>query len=375
MSKKVKVAHLISGLQRGGAETVLYQLVSSLDKRTFEQTVIYFHKGPYLETFKELGVPLYHVNGLLFQYDPVFIYRLFVVLKHVRPDCLHTVLWAAGFWGRIVGHFLKIPVIHACHNMVSHNGIVRNLLDRLFARWVGATVAVSEGVSASIVKQAPWMKKYDLSVIKNGIDTGSVLRWAKQAVSKEQLGIGPKDLVIGAVGRLEYEKNFGLLLTSFALLYDEYPNTVLIIVGSGRQERFLRMRAFDLGIEDRVLFITDQQAYPYYPLFDCFVMTSLTEGLSMALLEAMTFQLSCIVTSATQLHEVIKSGTNGLIVSNNDPDQLARAIGRCLKSKALRQKLGEAAFQTVSDHFTAQEMVKEYGNLYKKIVGQSDVSL
>jgi glycosyltransferase involved in cell wall biosynthesis len=374
MIRKVKVVHLISSLKMGGAETVLYQLASSLDKKEFQQSVIYFHEGPYVEKIRQLGIPVYQVSGLLFRYDPIFLYRLVVVLKHLKPDCLHTVLWAAGFWGRIIGHFLKIPVVHACHNTVAHNGFIRNSLDRISSRWVSQTVAVSDRVSSSIVKQAPWMQGRSLALIKNGIDIHKVFSWAKQAQYKRSdFGFKKEDFVIGAVGRFEYEKNFGQLLTSFALLYDEYPHAQLVLIGSGSQERFLRMRSFDLGVEDRVLFITHQQAYGYYPLFDCFVSTSFTEGLSVALLEAMSFKLPCIVCSVDGKHELIENGVNGLVVSLGDADQLARAIGLCLKNKTLRNTLGQAAYQMVEEQFTAEAMVKEYANLYKKIIQKRNV--
>jgi glycosyltransferase involved in cell wall biosynthesis len=376
MTKKVKVVHLISGLQVGGAETVLYQLVDSLDRRSFDQTVIYFHSGPFVEKIEELGVPTYQVTGLFFHYDFVFIYRLFTLIKHLQPTCLHTVLWAAGFWGKILGHFYKIPTVHACHNMVEHNGFLRNLFDRWVAKWVDQTVAVSEGVAGSLDAQAPWMKGYPVTVIKNGIDTHQITSWGKrEKKTRKVLGFSDKQVIIGAVGRLERSKNFGLLLTSFALLYDNYRNARLIIIGSGSQERFLKKRSSDFGIDDRVTFISGQRAYGYYSLFDCFVSSSLSEGLSIALLEAMSFGVTPIVCSPDQKHEVIKHKQNGLLISSGNAYELARSMAQCIQSKKLRDRLGLAAQGSVENHFKSETMVQKYTDLYKTLAQKSRIPL
>lgn len=371
MAKKVKIVHLISGLQVGGAETVLYQLVDSLDRRQFSQIIVYFHEGPFVEKMEELGVPTYHVSGLFFQYDFIFLYRLLTLMRHLKPTCLHTVLWAAGFWGRFIGWFFKIPTVHACHNLVAHNGYLRNFLDRLTGKFVDHTIAVSEGIACSIDKQAPWMKKHPVKVIKNGLDVEQIKIWArKEKKQRADLGIAEKSIVIGSVGRFEPSKNFSLLLTSFALLFDHHRSTYLLLIGTGRQEHFLRKRASDLGIEERVIFVTDERAYGYYNLMDCFVSASLIEGLSMALLEAMSLGIPPVVTSPNKEHEVIEHAKTGLLVQPQNAFELSRALRRMIKGKALRQELGKEAALTVEKFFTAETMVKEYGNFYKDLVEQ-----
>ena len=376
MAKKVKIVHLISGLHVGGAETVLYQLVNSLDRRSFDQTVIYFHSGPFVEKIKELGIPTYHVTGLFFRYDFIFIYRLFTLIKHLKPTCLHTILWAAGFWGKIIAYLYKIPTVHACHSTVSHNGFLRNTLDRLSAKLVDQTIVVSDGIACSINSQAPWMKGHPVTIIKNGIDVDQILAWGKkEKKTRADLGLAQNHIIIGAVGRFERSKNFGLLLTSFALLYDNYPNARLVLIGSGNQEWFLKKRVYDFGIDDRVIFISDQRAYGCYSLFDCFVCSSLTEGLSIALLEAMSFGIAPIVCSFNKKHEVIEHNKNGLLIPAGNAYKLGQALARCVKSKALRNKLGAAAQESIEKHFKSKTMIQEYANLYQNLAQKSKFPL
>src|SRR3989338_5352959 len=109
MKKKVLV-HVISNLGIGGAETVLYQLLRRLSAQDFDHKVIYFHEGAYVAKIKQLGIPVYQVKGLVGAYDPVFFVRFFSLVSRLRPDCLHTVLWAANFLGRLAAWYYQIPL-------------------------------------------------------------------------------------------------------------------------------------------------------------------------------------------------------------------------------------------------------------------------
>jgi len=358
---------MISSLQRGGAEAVLYELVKKLDGHQFEQSVIYFHQGLYTKKIKDLGIKVYSVKGFFCLYDPIFFYRLILLLKKLKPSCLHTVLWSAGFVGRMVGSLLSIKTVHALHNTVDHNGLIKNILDRLSSKLMGDTIAVSETVAHSVVQRAPWIKGHSVHVIKNGINQEQITQWSKQEKrTRKELGLDDSHFIVGAVGRFEHVKNYGLLLTSFALLYDDHPQARLVLIGSGKLEYLLRKRAFDLGIDDRVLFVVGQSAYGYYPLFDCYVSTSFYEGLSIALLEAMSFGLPCVITHSEQSHEVIKHEKNGLLVSSENVYQLALALGRYITDRNLSNKLGKAAKKLVEKDFKAESMIENYTNFYTK---------
>ncbi len=368
MGKKVRVVHLISGLQVGGAETVLYELANALDRRSFEQIVVYFNDGPFVQKIEELGISTYQVTGLFLKYDFIFVYRLFKLIKYLRPTCLHTVLWSAGFWGKLLGHFYKIPTVHANHNTVKYDGLVRNSFDRLLSRWVDQTVAVSDGIAASLKIDAPWMKGHAVTVIKNGIDVDQIMTWSKkEKKSRAALGYKKEHFIIGAVGRFERSKNFSLLLTSFALLYDNYRHARLVLIGSGPQEDFLKDRASLLGISDRVQFISGERAYGYYPLFDCFVSSSLTEGLSVALLEAISCGVAPIVSGANREHEVIKNKKTGLVCEVGNAYQLADSMALYMDDKQLRAQLGKAAQRDAELYFNAEVMVQKYANLYQTL--------
>lgn len=363
MKKKLHLVHVISNLGVGGAEGVLYQLLNHLDASKFSHTIIYFRPGPYVQKIKKLGIKTYHVQGVLFRYDPIFFIRLFSLIKKLNPDCLHTLLWAANLLGRITASILKIPHVEVLHNNIDQNGLLRTIFDRATAQRRGELVAVSDGVAQSLAQHAPWFSTAPVHVIKNGVPHSSL----SNTIKRIDLGLSDAHFVIGSVGRFEVVKNYGLLLTAFALLYDEHSRARLVLVGQGSQEQFLRTRAYDLGIDDRVVFVVGKDAQPYYSLFDCFVLSSFKEGISMALLEAMGQEVVPIVTSTCSTHDVINDRKNGFLLPSGDAVKLAHTIDELIQSRALRRKLGASARRTVELHFKIERMVNEYATLYQQV--------
>lgn len=367
--KKTVLVHIISNLGIGGAETVLYQLLCRLDMNHFDHKVIYFHDGPYAQKIRELGIPVYQVKGLIAPYDPLFLARFFFLVKKLQPDCLHTVLWAANLLGRIAAWKYNLPLVQALHNNQDQNGFLRRFIDRLSPHVSGPIVAVSDGVGESVAAYTPWVNTERMCVIKNGIDALEVQqRAALESVQRQDLGLQADHFVIGTVGRFEPVKNYSFLLTAFAVLYDKYRKERLVLVGQGSQEHFLRRRAYYLGVDEQVLFVTGQPAYKYYSIFDCFVMTSYKEGLSMALLEAMSMGLPCIVTCSESRHDVLVHEENGLLVTPGNPQLLADAVDRLVQDEALRIRLGTAAKKTIEQCFTIDSMVNGYTKIYQKAI-------
>lgn len=366
MKKKIKIVHIISNLGIGGAELVLYQLLAHMHDASLVHEVVFFHKGPYQEKIASLGIKTYHIKGI-FPYDPLFLYRLVRCIKKIRPDVLHTSLWAANFLGRLIAFYYGIIHAETLHNNVDQNGIVRTLLDRLTASKHGHVVAVSDGIVQSVAQYTPWFAPVaTIRVIKNGISS-YVLPKEQNQISRASLGLTDSHFVIGSVGRFEPVKNYSLLLTAFALLYDECSKARLVLVGQGSQEYFLRQRASDLGIDDRVVFVIGKDAQPYYALFDCFVLSSYKEGISMALLEAMKYQVAPIITSSVATHEVIIHGENGLLVPASDPEKLAHTIMQLIESRALKRRLAQQAVMTVTEQFQQDKMIAHYTHFYHDI--------
>lgn len=366
--KKIKIVHMITSLEQGGAQAVLYQLLQSLDQEVFDHHVIYFYGGPYVEKIEKLGVSLYHVQGTFFPFDPVGIYRCGTYIKQIAPDVLHTLLWGANFVGRWYAGRYGIAHVQVMHNNIDQNGFIRNFLDRISRRirhGAVTSIAVSDGVARSIASYAPWFAQEPVEVITNGIDALAID--SKISVARASLGLLDSDFVIGTVGRFEWVKNYSLLLTVFALIYDQHTRAYLIMIGTGSQESYLKKRAYDLGIDDRVIFIIDQEAAPYYGIFDCFVMTSYKEGISLALLEAMARGVVPIVMAVNDKHDVVEDHKNGLLAYSDNPEEFVQAINTLMQRQDLKNTLSNGAKCTAATKFRVDTMIKKYGDLYTKM--------
>jgi glycosyltransferase involved in cell wall biosynthesis len=360
----MKLVHIISSLKRGGAESLLCSLVKELQQHKIEQAVIYFHEGPHVKTLAEQNISTYQICGFFFRYDPIFWFRLLRCIQKLNPDGIHAWLWVANFAVRILKPFLKIPVINAMHNNIDQNGKLRIFLDRYTLQQATAIVAVSSGVKQSLTYFFPAIQE-KITIIPNGIDQTELHHQAvKTCQYRKNFSLTEHHFVIGAVGRFVPLKNFPLLLRSFAELQKKYPWARLMILGTGPEEHSLKNLAQELGIADTTTFIVNQAASGFYELFNCFVISSYKEGISIALLEAMSFGLPCISTNPTPTHDVLTHKYDGLIIPCDNQTELVQAISFLLERPQERQRLAHNATKTIQEQFSHQQMTQHYLNLY-----------
>ncbi len=363
MSKN-RLVHVTSSLQMGGAESILFTLIKHL-QATFDQTVIYFHDGPFVQKIKELGVRTIKVSGYFALYDPIFFWRLLNALKACNPDVVHSLLWAANVSSRLCASLLKIPMVNVYHNNVEQDGQFRIMLDRLTASMCDQLVAVSEQVAQSV---KGWQPAKQIEVITNGIDVPQV----ELNIAKKDLNIADNGFVIGAVGRFVPVKSFDILLKAAARVMLQHAHVQVILVGGGQEEGALRQLAHDLKIADRVHFVVGASAINYYPLFDCFVQSSSKEGVSLALLEAMYFARPCVVMGDAFVHPVITHGIDGFVCEIGNVEQLACIICSIVEQKEQSVKnLAECAKKTIVSHYTASHMNQKYEKLFLELCNKN----
>lgn len=364
--RKIKVVHIISSLKIGGAEAVLVDLLRTLGNQYYEHHVLYFHAGNNVARIQELGIATYAIKGLFFRYDVGFFIRLYHLIKVIKPDIIHSSLWAANFMARIVGFLLGIPTICAVHLGVETDGRVRNILDHYTLNFATHLVAISNNVAESLYNRWTWLKPARISVIKNGIDKEYVLALKTQFLQQRvDYAFSGQHIVIGSVGRFIERKNFPMLIEVFKILQSEYTNTRLMLVGQGPQENELRFLVRSLGLQEVVTFVTGKMAYGYYSLMDIFVLPSFQEGLSIALLEAMSCGLPSIICNSVMQHDVIRHYYNGIIAPISKEGLLIE-LKNVVNDQFLRSKLSLNARTTIEQSFSVQTMAQAYEQLYKK---------
>ena len=226
---KKRIVHFITSLERGGAQVVL-KAICTLP--LFEHHVVYIHDGSYKKELGDLGIQLHQIQGFVTPFDPIFFIRLYLFLKKIRPDKVHSMLWAANWSARIVCRILGLPLVCSLHNNCEQNGMVRNTLEKIMPAY-GTMIAVSEQVRQSYIKT---IARAPMAVIPNGIQKPKMM----QPFTKQHLGLRPDDFIIGSVGRFELVKRYDQLLAAFAQLIKTYPHIRLLLIGVGSLESSLR---------------------------------------------------------------------------------------------------------------------------------------
>lgn len=371
---RIKILHVISSLKTGGAEQVLFNILDRL-KDDFEHQVIYFHDGPFKEKIENLGIKTTQISGLICNYDPLFIYRFIKKIVSFRPVLISSSLWSANILSRIIGKLFKIPVINAIHALPQFEGRFRNFIDKRTLNLASKIISVSENITDIILANNLSLKN-KIITIKNGVNLEELeYKFKTYGLTKKDLNL-QSHFVIGTVGRFIKAKNQDLLIKAFKKINIKYPHSRLIIVGIGTEEQSLKDLISTLNLEDKIKLIIAQPAYKYLPAFDCFILPSKLEGLSLALLEAMAAHLPVITTGiitplATQIiinHEIIINNQNGLVIRPNSIEQIISSIETLILNKELTQKLAQKGYNTIKTDLKSSIMSQKYKIEFDKFI-------
>jgi glycosyltransferase involved in cell wall biosynthesis len=175
--------------------------------------------------------------------------------------------------------------------------------------------------------------------------------------------LGP---IVGAIGRLEEQKGFDVLLRSLA----DVPDATLAVVGDGTERKPLQALAGALGVGERVVWAgwtSDPRAW--LPAFDVFVLPSRFEGFPLALLEALLAECAVVASDVGSVAEAVRDRETGLLVPAEDPAALAAAVRQLLGDDGLRRQLGERGRRLVLERFTSEHMARSFRALYDELLG------
>jgi len=208
-----------------------------------------------------------------------------------------------------------------------------------------------------------------MHLIINGVDPERFrpqheLRHHPEIIAK--YGLSPDFFWIGSVGRLEPEKNYSMLLHSIACM-NRWPGrkSKLVLIGDGSQMQPLKELAATLGIESQVVFLGKQlYIHEILQLLDVFVLSSLTEGTSISLLEAQACGVPAVVTDVGGNGFIVRHGTNGFLCPVNDTEEMAAALCRLRDEPDTWRAMAIAARGRVETGLNLDSMVGQYQELY-----------
>lgn len=369
-----RVLHLITRLPIGGAERLMSDVVRSLDANRYQSLVCCIQDGgPIADEIAAAGFPVFKL-GLMNNggFDRRVVPALRRLIRDEGIDLIHSHLYHANFYGRIAARLERRPAIASIHNAYTRRKWHRHLINWWLGCYSEAVIAVSEEVRRDIVAydHVPAGK---VVVLQNGIDASRVESHLSREAAKVRLGYTSDEILIGCVGRLEEQKGHTFLLRAMADLRAGYPKLRLAIAGDGRKKEELvaLSAALDIGGIVRFLGARDDIA-DVLSAFDLYVMPSLWEGLSLAMLEAMAAGRAVIISDVGGAGEVLGDNEYGIRVAPGNVGALVGAIHSVLDSPSYRQSLERKAKQRVLSHYTVRAMVKKLEGVYgQAIAGRS----
>lgn len=361
--QRVTVVHLVSTLGIGGQEMVIHSLVAHADLRRFQPIVLALHDGgPLADRIAALGVPV-EVLGAGDVGASTLIRRLTARLKVHRPDVLHTHNPAPHQIGAVARLLARVPaLVHTKHGRNNFPNRIRRWKEQMAGRFTDLVVPVSED-AAQVARTVDRVPARKLRVIHNGISLDGL-----QLAKVLEAGRAPRAV---HVARLNRVKDQGSLLAATRLLVDRHPGFQLDIVGDGPMGAELRAQATALGLDSAVTFHGMQNdVTPYLASADLFILSSLSEGIAITMLEAMGAGLPVVATDVGGNREVVVAGETGLLVPRSDPGALADAVGAVLEDPVRARAWGAAGRRRVEAEFNIAGTVRAYESAYLEVLGR-----
>jgi len=381
---KIKIAQVITRLDRGGAPDIYRILCDHLDPAVYDITLIIGHcEYPTLKTrelLKKFQGKTIVVPSLKREINPAndmaAFTRLYAIFCDHKFDVIHTHTAKAGALGRLAAGLAGGSVIvhtpHG-HNFYGYFGprasavIVK--IEKFLTLFTDRIVALTE------------LERSDY--IKFGIDDGRKiiviyqgLELEKETLDQEDIfnlksvfNIQPEDLVVGMVGRLEPVKGSTFFIEAASLISKRFPGAKFLVAGEGSLRNEMEEKARKLGIADKVIFAGWREDVPdMISVMDVVVQPSLNEAVGIALVEAQAQGVPIVATKVGGIPEAVVDGKTGILVPPSDAEKLAEAVSGLLADKAKRAAMGAAGRAWVQDKFRAETMAEKTSALYMELL-------
>ena len=354
-------------LGMGGIETMIVDLARLLPNEQFSAEVAVFEGGGTLEkTLIERGIPVHRLQkraGIDFR----LLLRLRRLLKERNIGVVHSHNFSAWLYSSLAARSLGNIV----HVHTEHSGVGtmqrRHVVERWLSRLTPHVVAVSKHVHQVMINDIGIAPKR-VALVHNGVNTG---RFAPNSVTRmvmrEALGLGKDDVAIGIIARLAPVKNHALLLRAFAHVLQTQKNRAhLMVIGDGPERAVLMALSAQLGVISHTRFLGERRdTEALLNALDIYALSSLSEGMNLTLLEAMSAGLPIVATAVGGNGEIVQDGITGFLVPVTNVGAMSERLVKLIEDPSLRRQFGMAAREAAIERFDERVMIESYLSLYR----------
>lgn len=378
-----RILYLHAGAEMYGADKVLLELIKGLDRQEFEAHVILPNDGVLVEALRQVGAQVsvldypilrrkyFNPKGIL---EYLKSYRRYSqkIAQYVRGngiDLVHNNTTAV-LEGVYLKRKVKLPLIWHVHEIIVKPKAISDFINFLMGRYADKIVTVSQAV-ASHVNQSPFIKEDQVQVIYNGVDN-AVYHPMQASTVRERFAIPEESLVIGMVGRVNAWKGQGDFLEAVTPILEQNPNFIAFLAGSAFSGEEWRVEELESTIAKSSVASQIKRVDYYehttelYNMFDIFVLPSTNpDPLPTVVLEAMACGKPVVGYRHGGVCEMVDEGTNGLLVTPNQPAELSKAIQELADNTEKREQFGKASVQRQKALFSLQSYIRNFSELYK----------
>ncbi len=363
------ITHLVEDLNRGGLERVVIDLIrKQIDLGHSCQVVCLLRIGIMAEQLLSLGVEVRSCDKKD-GFDFMAMLKARKYIKDFRTEVLHTHNIMPHYYGVISSISLNIKKrLNTSHNMGDYRySRKQEYLFRVAMLFSDAWVLVCEAARERHIKNSN-INKSKTKVISNGIMFDLVKQRNKQSKDKflKDIAIDKDVMVIGTVGRLSKVKDHVTLIQAFYEVLKRKNNALLVIVGGGELENEIKTNIKNKGIDEKVIMLGDRSdVYELLAAFDIYAVSSVSEGHSIALLEACAAALPIVATDVGGNNEIVKPDVNGYLVPPKNPVALADGIFSLCDDSRKREALGLSGRRWVEKNASVDVMAERYSDIYQ----------
>lgn len=367
--ERIKVLHVIGGGELGGAEMHILNLLTHMDRERFEVRLCCLFPEPFVQVARANGIATDAVV-MRHKLNIGIVDNLMEIIRGHQIDIVHTHGVRANLVGRLAAKLAGIKhIVTTVHSVLEQDypsffaRQVNRLMERITINSVERFVTVSDLLKQDLVGHGiPAVK---ITTIYNGVNLAAFRQERVTGDVRKDLGIDPDVPVLGMIARFHPVKGHRFFLEAAKTISRVRPACRFLLVGSGQYRSEVEAMVKQLGLREQVIFTGYREdIVDVLHSLDILVISSLSEGFGLTAIEAMAMKVPVVATRVGGLPEIIKHGSNGILVPPAEGQAIAQAVLDLLANPEDSRAMAARAFEHVRENFSVEIMAKNTEQLY-----------